>query len=182
VIVTDGAPNCSGGSGNQSEPAANMTPVIANWLAQDVKTYVVGLPGGGNQTETMALITLLNELAVAGGTDEYIPADDPDSLQAELAKIVGESVTTNFDSCTIPLDEEPPDLEKLNLLVVKDGMENSVDRDLGASGGWTVDADGENIILQGTFCELAKMGEYDEITVVFGCTEAPPLEPPPPLI
>ena len=182
VIVTDGAPNCSGGDSNQSEPAANMTPVIANWLAQDVKTYVVGLPAGDEPTDTMAFIALLNELAVAGGTTQYIPADDPASLQAEMAKIIGENVTTNFDSCTIPLDEQPPSLDKLNLLVVKDGMENSVDRDLGASGGWTVDAAGENIILQGTFCELAKMGEYDEISVVFGCTEAPPLEPPPPLI
>jgi len=184
VIVTDGQPNCvdTGNAFSDDDSAPNLTPFIANWLTLDVKTYVVGLPGGRDPNETMAFMTLLNELAVAGGTTSYIPADDPTTLQTELAKIVSENVTTNFDTCTLPLGKTPPNPDDINLLVVNKGMENSVARDLGASGGWTIDANAENIILQGTFCELAKMGEYDEITVVYGCVEAPPLPPPPPLI
>lgn len=177
VIVTDGQPNCLGGDSNADDSAANMTPIIANWLTLDVKTYVVGLPGLDN-----AALNLLNDLAVAGGTTQYIPADDPTTLQTELAKIVSENVSTNFDTCTLPLGMKPPDPDDINLLVVSQGMENSVARDLGDAGGWTIDAASENIILQGRFCELAKMGEYDEITVVYGCVEAPPLPPPPPLI
>ena len=178
VIVTDGQPNCANGGGfNDDDTAPYLTPVIANWLTLGVKTYVVGLPGLDGSG-----LTLLDELAVAGGTDKYIPADDPTTLQTELAKIVSENVTTSFDTCTLPLDKAPPNPDDINLLVVNKGMENSVARDLGASGGWTIDANAENIILQGTFCELAKMGEYDEITVVYGCVEAPPLPPPPPLI
>ena len=178
VIVTDGNPNCADTGGfNDDDTAPYLTPVIANWLTLDVKTYVVGLPGLDGSG-----LTLLDELAVAGGTNKYIPADDPTTLQAELAKIVSENVTTSFDTCTLPLDKKPPNPDDINLLVVNKGVENSVARDLGASGGWTIDAAAENVILQGTFCELAKMGEYDEITVVFGCVEAPPLPPPPPLI
>jgi hypothetical protein len=55
-----------------------------------------------------------------------------------------------------------------------------VARDLGASGGWTLTPDLSQIVLQGTFCDLAKMGAYDKISVAYGCVDFPPLPPPPP--
>jgi hypothetical protein len=175
VIVTDGQPNCAmGGGGNDDEPVGNLTPFPANWLTQGVKTYVVGLPGSGGA------VALLDALAVAGGTMQHIPANDPMTLQTELAKIIGSSVTTNFDSCSLDLDSPPPNLDDVHVVVVENGIKQRVDRDLGAGGGWTIKADGSQIILQGLFCDLAKMGQYEKISVAFGCVELPPLPPPKP--
>jgi len=97
-----------------------------------------------------------------------------------LSKIIGESVSSNFENCMIPLTKQPPNLDDVNLLVTMGGMQFSVERDLGVSGGWTLDQNAENVILQGQFCDLAKAGEYEGITVIFGCIEVPPLPPPPP--
>jgi hypothetical protein len=82
----------------------------------------------------------------------------------------------------IPLEKQPPVPDDVNLVVTMNGMELAVDRDLGTSGGWTLNPDLTHIVLQGTFCERARMGEYENITVVFGCVDVPPLEPPPPVM
>jgi Mg-chelatase subunit ChlD len=58
VIFTDGEPNC------ETAPAT-LNSLAAQWLDRGIKTYVVGLPG------TAAASGLLNDLAVAGGTDNY---------------------------------------------------------------------------------------------------------------
>jgi hypothetical protein len=174
VIITDGQPNCSGGNSNVDEPVGNLTPTIAAWLMAGYKTYVVGLPG------VASAVPLLDGLAIAGGTMKHIPANDPVTLQTELAKIIGSSVSTNFDSCTLPIDKPPPNLDDVSLVVVENGKRLSVARDLGKSGGWTITADGTSIVLQGIFCDNAKAGQYDKISAVFGCVELPPLPPPDP--
>jgi hypothetical protein len=130
----------------------------------------------------MDAVTVLDSVANAGGTTKHIPATDPATVQAELAKIIGESVTSNFESCMIPLDKKPPKPDDVNLLVTQNGMELSVDRDLGSAGGWVMTADQTHIVLQGTLCERARMGEYENITVVFGCVDVPKLPPPPPVM
>jgi hypothetical protein len=175
VIITDGRPNCSGGSSNANEPLANLTPTIAGWQTAGYKTYVVGLPG-----LDAAALALLDGLAVAGGTNQHIPANDPMMLQTELAMIIGESVSSTFNSCRIGLPHAPPEPNDVNVVVVEGGLEKSVARDLGASGGWALAADGGEIVLQGLLCDLAMQGQYEKISVVFGCVEAPPLPPPTP--
>jgi hypothetical protein len=178
VIVTDGEPNCSGGDSDEDEPLSNLEPMVTTWSAMGVSTYVVGLPGADNANA----VAILDGLAAAGGTSAHIPASDPMTLQVELAKIIGESVSTNFDSCRIGLPRVPPNLDDVNLLVVESGAEQSVARDLGTGGGWTITPDGTEIVLQGLFCDLAREGEYDKISVVFGCVDVPPLPPPVPMV
>jgi hypothetical protein len=178
VVVTDGAPNCVLDDVAVSDQIAILAPLPTKWLGMGVRTYVIGLPGA-DQPDA---VTVLDGVANAGGTTKHIPASDPTMVQNELAKIISESVTSNFESCMIPLEKQPPDPEDVNLLVTKDGMDLAVDRDLGDAGGWTMDQDMTHIVLQGRFCELARMGEYQNITVVFGCVDAPPLPPPPPVM
>ena len=178
VVVTDGAPNCVLDELPVSEKLQILTPLPTKWLGMGVKTYVIGLPGA-DQPDA---VTVLDGVANAGGTMKHIPASDPMTVQTELSKIIGESVMSNFESCTIPLEKKPPDPNDVNLLVTMGGMDLAVDRDLGTSGGWTLNQDATQIVLQGTFCERARMGEYQNITVVFGCVDAPPLPPPPPVM
>jgi hypothetical protein len=178
VVVTDGEPNCALDDMAINDKVATLTPLPMKWLGMGVKTYVIGLPGA----DDMDAITVLDSVALAGGTTKHIPASDPMTVQTELAKIIGESVSSNFESCMIPLEKKPPVPEDVNLVVTMNGMELAVDRDLGASGGWTLNPDQTHIVLQGTFCERARMGEYQNITVVFGCVDVPPLPPPPPVM
>jgi hypothetical protein len=180
VVITDGAPNCSN---DDDAPVADQVAYLDDlptaWLMNGIKTHVVGLPGGGDADETQEMIDILNGVAAAGGTTQHISAADPAALQTELAAIIGMSVTSNFTTCSIGLPEKPPNLDDVHLVVVERGVEQDVANDLGASGGWTLAADGSEIVLEGHFCELAKQGQYEKISVVFGCVELPPLDPPP---
>ncbi len=88
MLITDGQETCSG------NPAAAAATLLAN----NIKTYVIGLsinPGGR---------ALLNSIAAAGGTDAGAAggdraffADDPDTLSAALSVVVAESLL--FEVC-----------------------------------------------------------------------------------
>jgi hypothetical protein len=190
VLITDGEPRCSAGEpaggifggGTTPELIAQwitlLTTLPAQWVTQGINTHVLGIPGA----DSAAGIQVLNGVALAGGTTQHISAADPLALQTEIEKIIGESVTTSFNSCSIGLPTEPPDLDKVVLVVNKDGTEQSVARDLGMGGGWALTGEGDamEIILQGELCNQARMGTYSEISVVFGCVDLPPLPPPMP--
>jgi hypothetical protein len=186
VLITDGDPRCAldlGNFGNDNPTPEQITDRVtrlselpAQLLVEGIATHVLGLPG----TEAPHAVTVLNGIAAAGGTTQHISAADPMLLQNEIAAIVGESVTTSFDSCSIGLPHQPPNVDDVVLVVVEGGREQSVARDLGTGGGWTLVGTGADmsIILQGELCNQARAGAYDKISVVFGCIELPPLEPP----
>jgi len=190
VLITDGDPKCGADlvgidlfstveqiNAAIATQVAQLTPFPADWLAQGITTYVLGLPGPSANA-----LPVLNGIAAAGGTTQHISPTDPAALQSELAKIIGESVTTSFDSCSIGLPSEPPDVNDVVLVVVEGGVEQAVDRDLGMGGGWALTGTGADmsIILQGELCNQARAGAYDKISVVFGCVDLPPLDPPKP--
>ncbi|MFI5309006.1 MAG: hypothetical protein ACHQ53_16745, partial [Polyangiales bacterium] len=135
----------------------------------------LGLPGTTGNGQAV-----LTSLAVAGGTNTFILPTDQMGLQTELEKIVTSSVMTTsaFDSCTIMLPMKPPNPDDVNLVVSEMGVREKVARDLGTGGGWTLDAAATEIVLQGLFCDFAKMGKYEKISVAFGCIDLPPLPPP----
>lgn len=190
VLITDGDPKCGADlpdlglfpTPDQINMAvaaqvAQLIPFPTDWLAQGISTHVLGLPGPSANA-----LPVLDGIAAAGGTVQHISPTDPTALQMELAKIVGESVSTSFDSCSIGLPSEPPDVNDVALVVVEGGVEQAVDRDLGAGGGWALMGAGADmsIILQGELCNQARAGAYDKISVVFGCVDLPPLPPPDP--
>ncbi len=59
LVLTDGDPNCD-------ETADAWTSFPERWRERGIKTYVLGLPGSQNAEE------VLNSIAEAGGTEEYI--------------------------------------------------------------------------------------------------------------
>lgn len=165
VLITDGDPNC--GTNDMQ-----VTQLVAGWLGKGIKTYVIGLPGAD------AGATRLDALAAAGGTSKFLTPSDSAGLQSALAAIVGSSVSSSLDSCRIELPYAPPNLDDVTLVVVQDGVKQSVARDLGTSGGWSLDLGSLEITMAGALCEQAKIGTYSKISVVFGCADLPPLPPP----
>jgi hypothetical protein len=168
VLITDGDPNC-----NTDDTQVNQ--FASTWLTKGIQTHVLGLPGSdGPATDRLTAI------AVAGGTGTFITPADPMALQTELAKIVSSSVSTNFDTCSIGLPMIPPNPDDVHLVVTKMGAKQDVARDLGTGGGWVLNSQLTEITLQGLFCDLAKQGEYEKISIAFGCLDYPPLPPPKP--
>jgi Mg-chelatase subunit ChlD len=63
IVLTDGEPNCD------TEPEL-LTMLPAHWNERGVKTHVLGLPGSDTAAD------LLNAIAEAGGTGEFVSLGD----------------------------------------------------------------------------------------------------------
>jgi hypothetical protein len=169
VVVTDGDPNCMW-------DAAVSQQIVTGWNAMGIKTYVIGLPG-----TTGAGNMVLNQLAMAGGTGQYIPANDPSTLQMNLSMIATETVMAGFDSCEITINPPAEAPEKLHLVVTEGGMDQDVARDLADDYKWNINGDGSLVTLEGRLCDDAMSGRFAALRFEFGCVEIPPLPPPPPV-
>jgi hypothetical protein len=166
IIVTDGEPNC------RWDQTAS-TNVVSSWSKLGIKTYVVGLPSNDINANGKAV---LNALAQAGGTMQYIDPSNAASLQQQLNSIVSTTITSGFDSCAIDLMPPTSSPDKLQLVVEETstpGVQESVPHDL----GWTVNTDGSHVELSGGLCDAAKSGQFSKITFTFGCKDIPPLPP-----
>jgi hypothetical protein len=174
IVITDGVPNCSGGPDGGVEPLANLTPLPEAWLADDIKTYVLGLPGAHQGDAPMTL----DGVASAGGTEQYIPANDPTVLQHEITKILTGDVIGTFFPCEIELDTPPDDPDDIHVIVVADGERQDVPRAFGDEDAWTTNSTGSEITFHGDFCAAASAGNYDTVSIEFGCVDLPPAPPP----
>jgi hypothetical protein len=163
VVLTDGAPNCD------TAPLSSLPPA---WFAQGTPTHVVGLPG------SESAVTVLDNLARAGGTTSHLTPRDARMLRRQLANIVSESVTSALPSCTIPLDPPAPNPDDVHLVVTQGGTRQNADRDLDDGGGWRISEDGSQIELFGAFCDQGLAGAYQRISIEYGCVDLPPLDPP----
>lgn len=173
VAVTDGQPNCF------PDPMLTMTPTdlevnrAKSWLDnKNIKTYVVGLPGAAG-------VQILNDVALNGGSMQYIVPDDPAALEAKLKEVVQEQVRTRFQSCTINLSPAADPPEKLQMIVVEatTGTKSSVPHIFTMAGGWTISDDGATAEMTGDLCRDAMEGRFSAITFEYPCKVIPPLEP-----
>jgi hypothetical protein len=172
MLFTDGAPNCFPDPMTQGIPTQLETAHAAGWLAgmPSVKTYVVGLPGAMDAT-------ILNDIAVAGGTMSYITPDDPAVLEAKLNEIVLSTVKMGFESCTLTLDPPAQVVEKLQIVVTTADGPAYIPRDLGGGDGWSITPDGGTVELLGKVCEDAMSGRFLTVKFEYGCEDPPKIPP-----
>ncbi|MFO0762327.1 MAG: vWA domain-containing protein [Byssovorax sp.] len=158
VVITDGAPTCD------TNQANILAPVIA-MAGRSIKTYVVGLPGSA------AASTLLDKIAMAGGTGQYLTPADPMALQAALSQIA----TNTIDQCTIALDPPPADPTQVYLFVTEPpSPDPKLVPEVASGDGWSISPDGKTATLHGEVCDKAKNGTYTAIQFVYGCPTPPP--------
>jgi hypothetical protein len=197
VLVTDGEPNCAW---DQNK----TTTTVANWLSTlNIKTYVVGLPGaaGGAMAGAGGLpaglpgrpgalapgsgADILNAIAQAGGTSQFIDASDAMTLETNLMNIVASTIQSGFDSCSIDLTPVADPADKLQLVLTENVMGMATDEaaphDLGNGGGWSITPDGAHVELTGSLCSDAMGGRFQSLKFTYGCKELPPLPPDPPV-
>jgi hypothetical protein len=169
LVITDGEPNC--GTNAQS-----VLDQITAWHTAGINTHVVGLPGA------QGAASVLNMMATAGGTGMYIDPTDPTQLEMRLNSVISSTLKKGFDSCVFKLNPKPDAPEKLHLIVTENGMESDVARDLSKDAHWSLNADGDQVTLEGQLCDFAKDGTFDAVRFDYGCVTQPPLPPPPPII
>jgi hypothetical protein len=169
LVITDGEPNCG-------TDAQKVLDQITMWHTAGINTHVVGLPGA------QAAANVLNMLATAGGTGMYIDPANPTELEMRLNSVISSTLKKGFDSCVFKLNPKPDAPEKLHLIVTENGMESDVARDLSKDAHWSLNADGDQVTLEGQLCDFAKDGTFDAVRFDYGCVTQPPLPPPPPII
>jgi hypothetical protein len=150
VVLTDGAPTCD-------NVTADILAPVKSLAARGIKTYVVGLPGSTAQSK------LLDEIAAAGGTGNYLSPADPAALETQLASIAGASI----DRCTFTFAPPPPDPKQVHL-VVTDATHPSA-YEIPQGSDWTLSDDGTTATLAGPLCDRAKANAYGSMQFVFGC-------------
>ena len=178
VVITDGEPNCEW-------DAAVANQIVTDWrMNLGISTHVIGLPGasgmfGGGGGRGPDGAQVLNELAAAAGTDQFITPADPDTLKAQLQSIVYETVSMGFNSCNIDLKPAAVVPEKLLMIVHEPGVaqKQQVPRDF----GWELNKGGNKVTMTGKLCDEAKGGRFTSITFEYACPESPPPPPIPPL-
>jgi hypothetical protein len=175
LIFTDGQPNCTPDPAVTGIPTETEPQHAADWLNQNILSFMVGLPGAQG-------VTLLNDVAINGGTMQYLTPDDPTMLADKLKEVIQQQISMGFDSCAIDLMPVASAPDKLQLVVEQasmPGMPMEVPHDLGGTGGWTVTPDGAHVELSGDICDAAKSGKFSKISFKFGCKDIPPIKPGP---
>lgn len=163
LLVTDGAPNCSGGSNGGQDSAAVDASVaaIAAMAADGIKTYVLGY---GTQNDPQ-LKSALDRMAVAGNTGDSMhrPVEDEASLVSTFEQISGSVISCNFK-----LDNTVMDPRKVK--VTLDQKQLNID----TADGWVLGADFKTVTLQGKACQTIKE-EGHLVNVTVQCEPVIPL-------
>ena len=157
LLATDGMPNCVGGRVNSDDDMPATTAAVAGAYAASIPVYVVGM--GPQQS-----ITNLNDLAVAGGTTQYYPADSVQALSDALAAISKIVSTT----CEFQTPTTPPDNSKVYVYVDK-ALINQVASS--TEDGWMFGASSSDIVLTGSFCSNLLGGSGSTVQIIFGCAD-----------
>ena len=145
LLVTDGEDAC--GPPNAQEGAATLY-----MQPKPTRTYVIGFSEDVNGDT-------LDEVAAAGGTSMYHPANSLDELKAAFEKIAASAA-----SCDYLLDVAPEDVGKM-FVFFNDVEEIAAD----AVDGWVYDAGTMTLRFVGAACLELQSGAVSDIDVVFGC-------------
>jgi hypothetical protein len=142
---------------------------VAALTAAGIKTFVVGIPGTEDYAATLDLLA-----AESGVTNPDAPPDyfavSADGGDGGLSAVLGAIATEIISSCRLPLEENPPDLSQI--FVVVDGQ--LVERD--DADGWQLDRDTSppTVELTGAACEEVEAGEVEYINISYGCPDFEP--------
>jgi hypothetical protein len=159
LLVTDGEPNCGGGSG-LGDDVPNTVNQIKSLAADGIKTYVIGY----NTTQDPEKSSM-DMMAAAGdtGMTTHIDVENGDDLQKALEDIAGKAA-----SCTVVLDK-PVDNPQ-NVLVTIDQQRLIVNEPDG--NGFTIGSDMKTVTIEGTSCDKLKSDSNHVITVNVLCQTA----------
>jgi hypothetical protein len=185
LLATDGAPNCSTDMSLQCPECQTtqmdlvscythndcLDDVLAIDMAQElhddwgITVYVVGVGGVVDVWDDV-----MDNIAEAGGTGAYYPAEDSTELQEALAEIAAASLTCTFDVDWDSLDDSVSDDPSL-VNIYADDVQMSYSEDCSNPDGWHW-LDEDTIELCPGLCDDYKSAVISIITATFGCESA----------
>jgi hypothetical protein len=160
-------PRVGPGSCLDSEPTLSA---ITSLHGSGIPTYVIGLPPASDQAGSAVYDSLLDQMAVAGGTARDATTDDAspdhqyyavkqiDELDGVLQAISGKVALT----CHVALTAPPANRSLINVYL----DQNLIDYD--PVDGWAWAPDG-GIELNGGACNQLEGGNVENVQVVAGC-------------
>ena len=118
----------------------------------DITVYVVGYD------LSAGLTTVMNTWADEGGTGSHYPADDTDSLLAQMDTIAADLVP-----CEYTLEETVPDPTYVRVQI------DLVSKPYDDPDGWTLGDDDLTITLHGASCDLLRDGDSHDLKITVEC-------------
>jgi hypothetical protein len=201
LLATDGGPNCSADAdimceaatctvnmdgkdcgGNCCDPEkdpegpskclddAASIQAVADLAAEGIKTFVIGIPG------TEAYAATLDALAEESGVENPDAPPSYFAVSSEggadgLANVLSKVTTGLITSCQLQLEEEPPNIN--DVFVVIDG--DLISKDV--EDGWAESDPATSpptIVIQGATCEKLESEGAEYINVSYGCPNFDP--------
>lgn len=159
LVMTDGMPNCD------TDMAVVQTQ-LENWLSDGIQTHLVVLPSSEEA------ITAFQTLAQESGIGEAIIPDDANALESSLSDIVSNLGGVALDNCTIQATSPLNESDKLHLVVTVGHVDYEVPQDL-ATGGFSIEWSSSAIRLEGSVCDDARSGRFNDIQLFRGCVNFP---------
>jgi hypothetical protein len=157
VLATDGEPDCTGATSDQTAIASVMNAATAGF-----PTFVVGIATAGTNADSV-----LNAMAMAGGqpkvggTTQYYPAANKDDLSTALGTIIAQ-----VTSCSFTLTSVPPSPDDVAVNV--NGARVTRGND-----GWTYGPNMTSIDIHGASCDALKSAMTSDVSIIFGCPNVP---------
>lgn len=154
LLVTDGQPNCgmNGTMTTQADIDASNA-ALDKLLMSGVKTYVIGYDMASDMTSA----GIMQQFAMHGGTDEFIPVENENELSTQLRRIAGSLI-----SCEYELNQDVPD-PKLVRVVIDD-------KEYVLGEGWNLD--GRKIVLaeeENGACRVIRDGRVHNVQIRREC-------------
>ena len=194
LLATDGGPNCDAAlsceaasctvnmdglcpsSTNCCDPKVDpdgpgkclddgSTLAMVSQLAKaNIKTFVVGIPGTEAYGSTLAAIATAGGEPNPSAPPAYFAVSAAGGVKA-LSQVLTNITTGLITSCELTLSTEPPDLEKINVVI--DGQTLLE----GDPNGWSLDQTSTppTIVLKGATCASVTKSGAEKLSVTFGC-------------
>jgi hypothetical protein len=155
LLATDGEPNCKNGQAIADDDTPAAVAAAASAASHGFPVYVVGI---GPQ----AALSNLAQIAQAGGTRDFYPADSAQSLSTSLAAIT--KIVSS--SCAFQTPQAPPDATLVYVYVNKTLISKDAQP---TDDGWTFGATSSDIVLTGSYCTDLLAGSPSTVQIIFGC-------------
>jgi hypothetical protein len=150
LLVTDGQPNCNAAGPVKSSDDLEATLMALTDLENGgVRTYVFGYL-------TAQFATVMDQMAVAGGTEKHYAVED----EATILKAF-EQISSSLAPCTFGLENDVPGVEFVRVKL--DGKELEYDADgFGMAGARTIE-------LRAKSCATMRDGGHHSVEVTVEC-------------
>lgn len=150
AVLPDGPLSCVDG--------ANSVAAAKALSDANIKTFVIGMPGSEYFADILDSVAEAGQTGDVGAAHRYFAVTNADQLTTTLLRI-GTGVSI---SCSLPLQEAPPDPTLVNVYLDQKALPS------GEANGW-VWTGSSSIEIKGAACASLMAGDIFQIQVVAGC-------------